>query len=160
MNYEAVSLWVAVVSLVVAAASFVVSLIAIRVAKSSLLQTEQVAERGKRDWKQMKWFDLYFAASEACDSLEHFQKRHGTYPAGLRWNNPDIIGGFNELMFHFRRVGSLAMVFPKSPAIDRLIASVKFADHDEAFSTCRLSEISNAVEDMRMKALVHTSVLE
>ena len=65
MNYDSVSLWIAV-------ASFVVSIAACLIAWSSLSQAKQVAGRDRKDWKQRKWFDLYFSASEIYDSLDRF----------------------------------------------------------------------------------------
>ena len=60
MNYESMSLWVAVASLIVAITALLVAIGANRIAESSLSQAKQVADRDQRDWRQRKWFDLYF----------------------------------------------------------------------------------------------------
>jgi len=65
LNYESTSLWVAVVSLAL-------SIVACLIGWSFVSQAIQVAERDRKDWKQRKWFDLYFSASEIYDSLDRF----------------------------------------------------------------------------------------
>ena len=74
--YFAISFNVA--SLAVAIASLIASVAAARVANSSLTQARQVAVRDEREWKQRKWFDLYFKASEAYDFLEYFQQNYSS----------------------------------------------------------------------------------
>jgi len=65
LNYESTSLWVAVASLALSIAGCLS-------AWSFVRQTIQVAERDRKDWKQRKWFDLYFSASEIYDSPDRF----------------------------------------------------------------------------------------
>src|SRR5271170_268174 len=115
MNYESASLWIAVASAAIALVSLFFSVVATRIAKSSLViadssltQAKEVADRELRDWRQMKWFDLYFAASEFRDSLDHFQKRYNAASLGT----VSFIKDRNDLMFLFRRVASMAVVFP------------------------------------------------
>jgi len=54
----------------------------------------------------------------------------------------------------------MAVVFPKTPAIDELLAATAvFKDSHEAFSQERLDKLFDAVQNLREKALVHPSVL-
>ena len=82
MNYESISLWVAVASLIVAITALFVAIGANRIAKSSLSQAKQVADRDQRDWRQRKWFDLYFKTNQAYDFLERFQVLYENPPSG------------------------------------------------------------------------------
>jgi len=163
MKYEAANFWIAVTSAATALASLFVSLVATRVAKSalviadsSLAQAKEVADRELRDWRQMKWFDLYFAASEFRDSLEHFQARYDAASVGT----VNFVKDRNDLMFLFRRVASMAMVFPQHPAIDALASSAKgFREPAQSLSAERLAIVDDAVEGLRQKALVNPAVL-
>jgi hypothetical protein len=147
------------VSLAIAIASLIASIAAALIAKSSLSQAEQVAERDKRDWQQRKWFELYFKATEAYDFLDYFQKTYGS-PADPRWGTNEWQQGWNKLMFRIREAHSMAVVFPKDAAIDALFdATAVFKNQAEAASPERLQAILDATEGLRSKSLVDASIL-
>jgi hypothetical protein len=157
LNYESATFLATVVGTVVAVASLVGSLVALAIAKSSLSLAKQVAEQERRDWKQRKWFDLYFQASEFYDHLDRFQT---VYEHKVIRDAEDT-KDWNELMFFIRRAHNMAAVFPKTPAIDELFAATAvFSDQREAVSKERLAKIANAVHGLREKALVDTTVLD
>ncbi|HXP78897.1 MAG TPA: hypothetical protein VN976_03250 [Verrucomicrobiae bacterium] len=158
MNYESISLWVAV-------ASLALSVAACLIAWSSLRQAKQVAERDRKDWKQRKWFDLYFAASGVYDDLDRFQGQYvfTRTGAGVQsvpgQRNTDL----SDLMASIRKVHAMAAVFPKTQAITDLFnATAAFKETDkEVTSRDRLKKIGDAVEGLRQQALlVDKSVLE
>ncbi len=163
MNYESASLWIAVASAAIALVSLFVSVVATRIAKSSLViadssltQAKEVADRELRDWRQTKWFDLYFAISEFRDSLEHFQTQYDASDLETFNFGKDR----NALMFLFRRLASMAVVFPRDPAIDALRTCIEgFSEPAESLSKVRLAKVGDAVEGLRQKALVHPAVL-
>src|SRR5229473_5734568 len=81
MTRESVSIMIEVISLLAALA-------AVWVARSSLSQAQRVADRDQRDWRQRKWFDLYFKADEAYDALDRFQVLYpGSSSPG--WGTPE-----------------------------------------------------------------------
>jgi hypothetical protein len=153
MNYESVSLWVAV-------ASLALSIAACLIAWSSLRQAMQAAEADRKDWKQRKWFDLYFAASGVHTDLDRFQAKYvfGNSAYSQDQRNRDI----NDLMATIRKVHAMAAVFPRAQAItDMIDATAAFKDTDrEVGSKDRLKKIFDAVEGLRQRALMDTSVLE
>lgn len=159
MNYDHASLWVAVASLFVALASLIVSWVATSIARRSLLEAARVAERDLRDWRQTKWFDLYFMASEVWQSLDRFQAKYRSMNAATAGWQPVMYADFNDLMFSIRKLGAVAFVFPKCAPIEGLRSALDFSNPDEAFSTQRLEKIFDAVEDVRQKALVDASIL-
>jgi hypothetical protein len=127
-------------------------------AAESLRQTKEIADRELADWRQSKWFDLYFRASEMRDTLEHFQKIH------LRnaeyWDSEPLASDYNRFIFLNRKCQTMVAVFPKNPAIDKLAAAAAaFRDREEVFSTERLKLIQDAVEGIRELALLHPTVL-
>jgi len=141
-------------SLVVAVASLFASVAAIWIARSSLSQAKQVADRDQRDWKQRKWFDLYFKADEAYDALERFQALY-TSTSSPGWGEEEWEREWNDLMRVMRGVHRMALVFPKNSAIDELLAcTAVFKDEEQAVSNERLSKLFDAVEGVRQKALI------
>ncbi len=109
------------------------------------------------DWKSLHIAD-YFRASEMCDTLEHFQKTH------LRnaeyWNSEPFASDYNRFIFLNRKCLTMAAVFPKNHAVDKLAAaSTAFRDREEVFSTDRLKLIQDAVQDIRELGLLHPAVL-
>ncbi len=126
------------VPLILSVASFLVSLASLMIARSSLAQAGQVAERDRRDWKQRKWFDLYFKASEFYDSLDRFQAQYKSDSPGL-WDDPYIRRDFTDLMFLIRKAHSMAAVFPRHQVItDFCNSTAVFRDRNEALSKERL----------------------
>ena len=67
------------ISLGVAIASVLASVAAAWIAKSSLSQAKQVADRDQRDWKQRKWADMYLKADETYDALDRFHILSGSW---------------------------------------------------------------------------------
>jgi hypothetical protein len=157
--YESASFWVAVVPTIIALASLGISVAATRIARSSLLQAKQVADQELRNWRQMKWFDLYFLASELSSLVEHFQALFGNMVPDGNW--PIAADQkFNDLVFQARRVASMALVFPKSPAIDGLIEALKpLGQRAGVLSKNSLAKLADAVENVRRNSLVHAAIL-
>jgi hypothetical protein len=136
--------WVALSALFVAILSFVV-------ARKTLKDAEDI-------WKQQKWFDLYAKADEGYNTLDRYCTIYkavagiGTVQQAEDWNN---------LIFLIRQVHSMAMVFPKHPAIDKLVkATTSFNNPANAFEPWRLPLFLEAVMDMRDMAVLNPSVLE
>jgi hypothetical protein len=153
VSYASVSLTIAITSLLVSAAATLI-------ARSSLSQAKQVADRDQKDWKQRKWFDLYFKADEAYDALDRFQ---ALYPSTSSpgWNTAEMQRESHDLMRAMRTVHRIAVVFPRNTLTDALFdATAAFEDMDEATSKERLSKVFDAVEGIRQKALVDASVLD
>ncbi|HEV2419997.1 MAG TPA: hypothetical protein VGX94_19555 [Terriglobia bacterium] len=149
INYESISLWVAI-------ASILVSVAAACIAWSSLSQAKQVADRDRRDWRQRKWFDLYFKASSAYDSLDRFQTLHDC----TKRETAEFIKDWNDLMSLIRDVHTMAVVFPKCPVIDDLIScTAVFKDCTEALSKDLMQKVLKAMEGIRQRALVDPTVL-
>ncbi len=143
------------VSLLVATASLIVSLIAAALAKKSLEESKRVADRDSTDWKQRKWFDLYFEAEKAYDALDQFQAQYRDgaprrYTEG--WN--DYAREANALMSTIRRVHAMAAVFPVNSTVDKLFRSAVFPMEADLLSTERKTLLFDAVQDIREKALI------
>jgi hypothetical protein len=145
-------------STLLSVASLLLSLAATFIARSSLSQARQVADREKRDWKQRKWYDLYFQLSETYDFFDWFQTEYkSTNPAS--WGDQEI-RDWNRLMNLFRKVHTTAMVFPPNPIIDKLVlATAVFSDKQESLSDNRLKSVLDVMDDVRMEALVDPGVL-
>jgi hypothetical protein len=154
VSYESVSLAIAIASLLVSAGS-------VLIARSALSQAKRVADRDQKDWKQRKWYDLYFKADEAYDALDRFQ---ALYPSTSApgWNTAEMLKESHDLMRTMRTVHRIALVFPQNQLIHALFdATAAFKSMDEATSKDRLSKVFDAVEGIRQKALItDTSVLE
>jgi len=152
MTYQSISLIIAVTSLLVALA-------AAWIAKSSLSQANQVAQRDQKDWRQRKWFDLYFKADGTYDALDRFHVLY-TSTSTPSWGTKEWEAEWNDLMHILRRVHAMALVFPKNPVINELLsATAVFKDPEQAVSKERLEKVLNAVEGVRQKALVDATVL-
>jgi hypothetical protein len=142
--------WVAALALFVAVVSFVV-------ARKTLLDAED-------SWKQQKWFDLYAKADEAYDTVQLYRTNWEGYL------NPNVVApgidifrrgnDWNNLMFIIRRVHSMAMVFPRHHAINKLVAATEFNTPEDAFQDEQLKMFSDAVQDIREMAVLDESILE
>lgn len=145
-------------STLLSVASLLLSLAATFIAGSSLSQARKVANRDRRDWKQRKWYDLYFQLSETYDFFDWFQTEYKfTNPAA--WGDKEI-RDWNRLMNLFRRVHTTAMVFPPNRVIDKLVlATAVFSDRLESLSDNRLKSVLDVMDDVRMEALVDRTVL-
>jgi hypothetical protein len=140
--------------------STLLSLAALYVAWSSLSQAKQVAERAQRDWKQRTWYDLYFKADESYDALLHFAIRYPDAPLPGDVSE-ERIEKWNDLILAMRTMHRIAMVFPKNQAIDELVSATIMLDKTtQTISEEQRSKFFNAVDGIRTKALVDTSVLE
>ncbi|MGA9802042.1 MAG: hypothetical protein WBQ19_17765 [Terriglobales bacterium] len=161
MQSEIVSHLVSYQSITLAAAigSLLAGVAAVLVAKSSLSQAKQVADRELKDWKQRKWFDLYFRADEAYDALERFQ---ALYPSPADVLTEKGKKEWNDLMRVMRAVHRMAVVFPKHPAIEDFLASTAiFKDMKLALSAEQRQKIFDAVDKIREHALIgDSSVLQ
>ena len=153
LNYEFITLTIAVVSLMLSAA-------AVWIARSTLFHAMQVAAREHEDWKQRKWYDLYFKADEAYDALDRFQV---LYPSASSpdWNTEVMQRESHDLMRTMRTVHRIAFVFPQNQVIQALFdATAAFKNMEEATSKDRLSKVLDAIEGIRQKALLDVSVLD
>jgi hypothetical protein len=144
-------LLVAILALFVAVVSFVVAVVSLVIAQRTLKDSEE-------SWKQQKWFDLYAKADEAYDTYE----RYCTYKSLLPHPEAHLghIEAWNDLMFLTRRVYTMAMVFPKHPAIDKLVEATNFRTPADALEEGRRKRFFDAVQDMREMAVLDPSVLE
>ena len=156
-NREFITFLIGVGSFMAATAAMFVAIGANRIAKSALNQAILIADREQRDWRQRKWFDLYFKTNQAYDALERFKILYESTLSGP-WGTQEV-NDWNNLMQLFREAGAMAVVFPKNDAIDKLFAAVKLADRQEALSRERMSQIQEAMEAIRQKALVEPTVL-
>jgi hypothetical protein len=145
-------------STLLSVASLLLSLAATFIAGSSLSQARRVANRDRQDWRQRRWFDLYFQLSETYDFFDWFQTEYkSTNPSS--WGDIEI-RDWNRLMNLFRRVHTTAMVFPPNPVIDKLVlATAVFSDQQESLSDNRLKSVLDVMDDVRMEALVDRGVL-
>jgi len=136
--------WIALASLVVAVAAFVVTWVTLKEAED--------------DWRQMKWFDLYFKADEAYNTLEKYQTVYKSQPV------PQTVlqmHDWNDLMFRIRQVHTMADVFPKNTTIDLLFAStVSFQNPANAFDPNRLPQMMEALQGLRDRAKLKQKVLK
>jgi hypothetical protein len=119
------------------------------VAKKTMKDAEE-------DWKQRKWFDLYFKADEAYNALDRYRVAYGGQPFVA---TPQQVNDWNSLMFAMRQAHSMATVFPKCEPVDKLFASTNFTDPSTACEQARLSALFEAVEGLRQKALLKPNVL-
>src|ERR1700682_5897966 len=111
--YESATFWLTVVGTVVAIASLAGSLVALAIAKSTLILAKQVAEHEQRDWMQRKWFDLFAAGENFRTLLERFQVKYDRKLATKEFEDDA-----HELTFAARRTLRFASVFPQNPSID------------------------------------------
>jgi hypothetical protein len=163
IDYNLVSLIVAIVSLVVAFASLVVAGAAAKIAKNSLSQAERVAERDLRDWKQRTWADVYFKGDEAHDALNAFQVQYaGAVPAPMSEGYNEFARRRNEVNNHLRRVNSMAALFPKNAIMNELFAITGGMKEDhQLLSPESLEKLFDAVDNIRQeKALIDPAILD
>ncbi len=130
----------------------------LKVTIDSLRITKQSVERARIDWARQKWFDLYFKADQAYNSLDEYQ-------ALYQYCNPAICSpeqerDRNKLMDIFREACTMAAVFPKNHAIDAFFECVRFSNVNDALSKQRLKSLADALEQLRQKALVHKDILD
>jgi len=142
------------VSLVVAVASLVLSAVATLVAKSSLSQAKQVADRDQRDWRQRKWADMYLKADETYDALDRFHVLSDS------WDPEEREREWSDLMRLIRGAHAMAVVFPQNPAVGAFLSSTAVFKNEKIVSDDRLSKVFDAVDLIRQKALLPAAILE
>lgn len=180
---------VAVASLTVSGASLVVAILATLVAKSSLTRADEavqqakeslkhakdVADRAHDDWAQQKWFDLFFKASFAKCTLD---KLRVEYPAEPVYDEA-LYKDISPLIFLTREIIAMGSVFPQCVEITNLMDATSLVPKADAksneimnfeakrtelvnhiFSDTMLRNLNDAIEGVRQKALVDSSVLE
>jgi len=142
------------ISLLVAVASLIVSVAANWIATRSLREAQ-------RQWRQQKWFDLYFKADDAYDFFDYFRARYQN-TVQSQWPEPQWIIDWNDLMRHVRTVHRMAMVFPQTNEIDHLLSATKFAEsrqavnRQQAIEPQHLQQMLDAVEGLRQNVLAKT----
>jgi hypothetical protein len=166
-DFDWTTLRLSIASLVVAIVSFVSSLVSAAIANSSRRDAQRIADRAHDEWAQQKWFDLYFSTNSAYDAMEKLQKDCIVQTGRII----SIAGGgnfsdrANVVVFLFREIQAMAMVFPKCTTIDILCAATSgFVDDPldpkGLLSKERLKNLMDAMNDIREKALVDSSVLK
>jgi hypothetical protein len=140
--------------LVVAVASLVLSAVATLVAKSSLSQAKQVADRDQRDWRQRKWADMYLKADETYDALDRFHVLSDS------WDPEEREREWSDLMRLIRGAHAMAVVFPQNPAVGVFLSSTAVFKDEKIVSDDRLSKVFDAVDLIRQKALLPAAILE
>jgi hypothetical protein len=160
IDYESGNFWVAVASLVVAVIVSGVSLglswVSVRISKSSLNLTKELAERELRDWTQRKWFDLYVAAEHFRTLLERFQTIYDRPLPTLEFEKDA-----NDLTFAIRETLPYATVFPQNPTIEAFFNCIRKWKLDEnLFSKEMLAEYIDAIEGFRQEARVQAVVIQ
>ena len=150
MDKITLSDWAAIANLVVALVALAVAIVALVVARKTLTEAEE-------DWKQRKWFDLYAKADEAHSMLVSYRK---IYPTSTQDESVPARNAWNQLMFLFLQAHTMAGVFPKNPAVDKLFeATSAFSYPKCAYEHARSEKLGDAVEDLRQKALLKKEVL-
>ena len=142
------------VSVVVAVASLVLSVIATLVAKSSLSQARRVADRDQRDWRQRKWADMYLKADETYDALDRFHVLSDS------WDTEEQEREWNDLMRLIRGAHAMGVVFPQNPAVGAFLSATAVFKDEKTVSDNRLSKVLDAVEQIRQRALLPATILE
>jgi hypothetical protein len=154
------SLIIAIISVWISRASLRAAETAGRLADETLRQAQESAEREIADWRQTKWFDLYFQASQVYDALDHFQTKHFEQSSLSAFWAAQTMSEYNDFNFLNRKMIAMAVVFPKNDAVDKLVtAAAAFKDREQSLSRERLKLIADAVQDIRELALLRPAVL-
>lgn len=130
-------------------------MIAAVLAKQSIDEAKRVADRDRSDWKQRRWFELYFEAEKAYDSLAQLQAQYADGPPlhhTDEWNK--YASEVNALTLMMRRVHSLAAVFPVMPEVTTLFLNSVFPNENDYLSEARKNSLFDAVEGIRQRALI------
>lgn len=146
IGYEPISLALALASLALSAAAALI-------AKSTLSQAKQVAERDRMEWRQRKWADMYLRADEVYDLLDRF------HTLSNDWTEDKWLQEWNELMRVIRGAHAMALAFPINPATDAFVSSTAVFKDERAVSKERLSEVFEAVHLIREKARLPVDIL-
>jgi hypothetical protein len=166
-DFDWTTLRLSIASLLVAIVSFIAALVSAAIANWSRKDAKRIADRAHDEWAQQKWFDLYFSTNSAYDAMEKLQRDCIVQTGRLI----SIAGGgnyperANPVIFLFREIQAMAMVFPQCTTIDMLCAATSgFSDDSNdpkgLLSKERLKNLMDAMNDIREKALVDSSVLK
>lgn len=162
-DFDWTTLRVSIASLAVAVVSLIASLVSAVIANKARKDAERIAQRAHDEWAQQKWFDLYFSTNSAYDAMEKLQADCNVQNNAListrgGGNYPDRA---NEVIRIFREIQAMAMVFPKCTAIDMLCAATSgfVNDREEMLSKHRRKNLMDAMNNIREKALVDSTVL-
>ncbi len=135
-----------------------VAISALVVAICALYVGWRTLDNAEESWIQQKWFDLYAKADETYDLLDWYCT---VYSGSPQPQTPAQASDWNKLMYPIKRAHSMAMVFPKHPAIDKLIqATDNFNNPADAFLAWRKPRFLDAVQDLRDLAKLDPSVLK
>jgi hypothetical protein len=166
-DFDWTTLRLSIASLVVAVVSFVCSVASAAIANWSRNDAKRIADRAHDEWAQQKWFDLYFSINSAYDAMEKLQRdcvvQNGRILSIFGGGNyPDRA---NAVIFLFREIQAMAMVFPRCTTIDMLCAATSGFSDDPGDprglrSKERLKTLMDAMNDIREEALVDSSVLK
>jgi hypothetical protein len=141
------------IPIIVSAASLVVSIVSMIIAKTSLDQGKQVAEREQREWRERKWVEMYLKANEVYDALDRFRVFSGA------WSDEELEREWNYLMSVIRSAHAMALVFPINPALEAFLESSAVFKTERTVSEELLSKVFDAVELIRDKAKMDVAVL-
>jgi hypothetical protein len=144
-----------ITTLAIPLVSLLIALVATFIAQSALTQARQVASRDERNWRQRQWFDLLIKAERARNLWERIQT---IYPYAQA--TPEYAADQHDLMLAMREALTYASVLPINSAINKFFDVIKKLDKGKnVFSKPLLSEMVDAIDDLREKAFVHPSVL-
>ena len=155
--------YVSIVSLIIAIVSLIAAIVSAAIANWSRKDAKRIAELAHDEWAQQKWFDLYFSTNSAYDAMEKLQADAVVQKSGIiNFHGGNYSDRANEVIHLFREIQAMAMVFPQSPAIDMLCAATSgfVDDPKEMLSSQRLKNLMDAMDEIREKALVDTTVLK
>jgi hypothetical protein len=156
-----------IVSVIVSFVAIIISVSSRRIAESSLhtaedsaAQAKRVADRALQDWRQTKWFDLYFKTNNVYDWLDRFQNTYGS-ATGPNYGSLECDSDWNGLIAAVRVLHVAALVYPRSDAVDKLISATEHFEVRErdAFDKTRLPKLMEALQGLRDKALVSPDIL-
>lgn len=162
-DFDWMTLRLSIASLIVAIVSFVSSLVSAAIANSSRKDAKRIADGAHDEWAQQKWFDLYFSTNSAYDAMEKLQADcFVPTPGVIAIHHGNYSDRANEVIRLFREIQAMAMVFPKCTTIDMLCSATSgfVDDPNEMLSKQRLTNLMDAMNDIREKALVDSSVLK
>jgi len=142
--------WVGIANLAAALGAIAVAVVALVIARHTLKDAEE-------NWRQQKWFDLYAKADQAHCMLLRYRK---IYPIALQDQSLEARQEWNTLMALFLETHTMAGCFPKNAAVDALFAATSsFTDPKCAYDDERFNKLGDAVEELRLRALLRPSVL-
>jgi len=154
------SIVVSLVALIISVSSKRISESSLRTAEESAAQAKRVADRALQDWRQTKWFDLYFKTNDLYDRLDRFQNTYGS-ATGPNYGSLECDKDWNDLIAVVRVLHIAVLVYPRNDAVDKLISATEHFEVRErdAFDKARLPKLMDALKGLREKALVSPDIL-